>query len=401
MNRKYKKVHIWEFPPTKTFIRLNDKFRRRLFLNIKTKIGNVNFLKLLEKKGMNYGIYRKYNSATLHTWRDGHKRDRGKIKKTNIPLWVLIEASKILSNSPQPNNKFMKEIEKNVVYYTGWGMAAPITNPNLPLLFTPEMISILFHLCGDGHVGTGKGDCSHYRQVNQEVLNFFRQKLENVFGNFETSRRDRTRVIIPRIITDFYRYYFDIEDFSWDKVRIPEKIKNLQKNFLLAGLSAFIVDEGHIEDFVEIYSKNYELLNDILEITLKLGYKASPIKKKYKHGKFDSYRFTISPESLVSMHEDIKNLQKKFPTCGMMHKDIQLKQIVKIRSRKWKRRGFGKTKKLILKFLKNGKMTARELALKLSIKVSSTREHLLQLEKKGLIERKGNKGRAILWNLKS
>lgn len=35
----YKKIHIWEFPPTRTFIYLDEKFREKLFNEIKYKKG--------------------------------------------------------------------------------------------------------------------------------------------------------------------------------------------------------------------------------------------------------------------------------------------------------------------------------------------------------------------------
>ena len=35
--KEYKKIHIWEFPPTLTFIKLNEKFRIKLFKELKFK----------------------------------------------------------------------------------------------------------------------------------------------------------------------------------------------------------------------------------------------------------------------------------------------------------------------------------------------------------------------------
>jgi hypothetical protein len=361
----------------------------------------ADFLNFLRERSRSYKIRRKYNSGNFYTWKIGYKKVASERREVKIPLWVLIEISKALSNTSNEDNEIAREIEKNVVYYSSWGMGAPITNPKLPLRFTPELISIFFHLCGDGHVGIGQGDCSHYRQTNRITINLFRQKLKNVFGDFRTSQKDSFRVIIPRIITEFYRHYFAVKDFSWKAVRIPRRINELPKNFLLAGLAAFIVDEGRVEDFVEIYSKNKKLLSDIREIVINLGYKVSPIRPKYRYGKLDTYRFTIQPESLVKLYKDIKLLQHKFETCGLAHKENKLKQAVKVRNRKWKRRKFGKTKEMILMLLKKHNMKAWELASKLNIRVSSTREHLLQLERKGLVKRGGKRRRAIIWSLRT
>lgn len=397
MTQKYKRIHIWNFPPTRTFIYLKREFRKELFSLIKDKLRTKDLIKLLKEKSLNYGITRKYKEYHLHTWRSGYKREKGRIKKICIPLWVLIEMSKLLSNSNLINNKIMRRIERNILFYKGWGKSTPIVNPKLPILFTPEMVSVFFHLCGDGHVGSGR-DTSHYRQTSQQALYNFLKKLQNVFGKFRVSIVEESKLFIPRIITDFYKHFFQINSFGWNKARIPKKIKNLPKEFLIAGLTAFIVDEGCVGDFIEIYSKNRQLLNDILEITLKLGYKVSTIKKKYRYGKFDTYRFIISSKSLISLFKDIKHVEKRFQTCNILHKSAQLEWIVKVKNRKWERRSFGKTKELILKFLRSSKMTAPELALKTTIRISSIREHLLQLEKMGLIKRVGKNGRAILWS---
>ncbi|MFH8092947.1 MAG: hypothetical protein QXM38_03330, partial [Candidatus Aenigmatarchaeota archaeon] len=109
-------------------------------------------------------------------------------------------------------------------------------------------------------------DASHYRQTNQDALNNFLKKLQNSLGRFEIRKPEKSKLIIPRIITDFYKHYFNISKFSWKDSRIPTNVKNFSKDFLVAGLASFIIDEGHIGDFVEIYSKNYNLLHDILEI---------------------------------------------------------------------------------------------------------------------------------------
>jgi len=395
---KYKEIHIWDFPSTKIFVHLNNKFRCRLLFEIREKIGVDKALKIINQKSINYNPKKKYkyNSSHFYDWKRGFKKEKDHTDKINIPLWVLIEISKILSKSNDADNVHMKEIEKHISYYTGIGKAIPITKPKLPLLLTPEMISVIFHLCGDGHIGIGT-DVSHYRQTNISGLYFFLQKLQNVFGEFRINIFENSKLVIPRVIIDFYKYYFKLEGHSWDTVRIPKDVKDMPKDFLLAGLTAFIVDEGHISDFIEVYSKNYHLIKDISMIALKLKYKISKIGKKYRYGKFDSYRFIIRPESLTNMYREIESFQKSFSLCGLGHKTGYLKQIVKIRNRKWKRRGFGITKKLIIDFLKDNKATTREISIKLNIRLSSIREHLLQLEKRNLVNRAGKESRQILW----
>ncbi|GEM_PF-2518199 len=394
MEEKYKEVHIWEFPPTEIFIRLNDEFRKRIFSIIKDNFVIKDFVFLINQRAEKYGIERNYNTSNFRSWRVGLKKTKEKTIEVNIPLWVLIEISKLLSDSSSPDNKLMKKAEKEIEYYAASGNSLRVNDPNLPVLFTPEMVSVLFHFCGDGHIGTGT-DQSHYRQTNTVNLKNFEKKLRKCFGDFEVRIYENSKLLIPRPITQFYIHHFYEGELS-SSIGIPEHIKTLPKKFLVAGLAAFIVDDGHMSDALEIYSKNCELAKDIFQIARKLGYKTS-INKKYRYGKFDTYRLIISLESLPQFYKDIKSLSKEFPTCDLASKMAYLEQFIRRKNRKWDRRPPGKTKELIIKFLEKDLNTANELATKLNIRPASLREHLLHLEEENLIKRVGKDGRKVIW----
>ncbi len=394
MEEVYEEVHIWEFPSTEIFIRLNDGFRKRIFSVIKDNFVIKDFVSIINQRAKKYDIERSYNTSNFRSWRVGLKKRKEKTIEVNIPLWVLIEISKLLSDSSNPGNKLMRKAEKEIKYYASSGNSLQVNDPNLPVLFTPEMVSILFHFCGDGHIGTGT-DQSHYRQTNTVNLENFEKKLRNSFGDFEVRIYESSKLLIPRPITQFYIHHFYKDEFS-SSVGIPEHIKTLPKKFLVAGLAAFIVDDGHMGDALEIYSKNCELAKDIFQIARKLGYKTS-INKKYRYGKFDTYRLIISLKSLSQFYKDIKSLSNEFPTCDLASKMAYLEQFVHRKNRKWKRRPPGKTKELIIKFLEKDVNTAKELATKLNIRTASLREHLLQLEEKNLIKRAGKDGQKIVW----
>ena len=74
----------------------------------------------------------------------------------------------------------MRIIEKNIELYTSWGKSNPILNPKLPLQLTPEMVSVIFHFMGDGHIGDAPEETSSYRQMNKQGLNNFLLKLRNI-----------------------------------------------------------------------------------------------------------------------------------------------------------------------------------------------------------------------------
>jgi len=318
--KKYQDIHIWEFPPTLTFIGLKEDFRIKLFRNLKLQSKSITYLlNQINKSAIKYGIKRKYNFGHLSSWIKGYKKDRGKIRTINIPLWIIIELSRIISK--KENEKVLLEIEKNIEYYTGTGRSHHITNPKLPLLLTPEMVSVIFHFVGDGHIGK-KEVVSSYRQMNKQSLNNFLNKLKSIFGDFDYPYKEfnNGRLNIPKIITEFYLYYFKLPNTNTFESYIPENIKRLEKEFLLAGLISFIVDEGHVGEVITIYGKNPKLMNDVREISIKCGYQTHPLREKYARGKFDVYRFSISSKSYNRFYQDIINLSKKFPSCTLVHK---------------------------------------------------------------------------------
>ena len=322
--KKYKEIHLWDFPPTLTFVRLKKEFRISFFKKLKEIVrSREGLLEYFNKSSKKYGINRRYNSGHLSYWKIGKKLDRGKIKNINIPLWLLIEASKIISKNK--NKKVLRKIEKNIEYYTGSGKSHPILNPKLPLYLTPEMVSIIFHFMGDGHIGK-KAEVSSYRQMNKKGLNNFLKKLQNIFGSFNYPKKEfrNGRLNVPKIITEFYVSYFRLPNTNTFEAYVPENIKKLKKEFLLAGLISFIVDEGHVGEVITIYGKNKRLMNDIREIGIKCGYLCHPLREKYAYGKFDVYRFSISSKDYSKLYSDMKQLCILFPTCSLVQKNDRL-----------------------------------------------------------------------------
>lgn len=320
--KNYKKIHIWEFPPTLTFVRLGRSFRVKLFEDAVARLGSEEkLLYFLNNCSLKYGIKRRHTRLSIYSWKMGEKLDKGSVKSINIPLWVLIELSKIISKTKSVVNNTMRTIEKNVDYYTGWGKSNPIIKPKLPLYLTPELVSVIFHFMGDGHIGR-PGVSSSYRQMNREGLSNFLLKLNNLFGDFEYSRNEFAdgRLNIPKIITEFYKYYFKLPNTNTFTAYLPDRIKSMDKEFLLAGLLSFIVDEGHIGEVLTIYSKNRRLLNDVREIAIKCGYECHVIREKYAYGRFDVYRFSISSKSYHKLNDDLNKLSLSFPTCSLAHK---------------------------------------------------------------------------------
>lgn len=390
--KNYQKIHIWEFPPNKTFVFIKDNFRKRLFSDLKKDKTYQEIAEILNEKSVAYREQTLFNGGHIWFWNAGYKKDRGRKTNINIPLWALIEIAKLLSSDYR---KFLVKLEKNIKLYTSRGRGKSIKNPKLPVLLTPETISIIFNLCGDGHIGQGE-DYSSYRQTNKEALNCFIKKLENTFGGFEISVFEDSKLVIPKIITDFYQYYFNLNTLEWDVARIPDKIKNMPKDFLIAGLASFIIDEGHISDTIEIYSKNKELSLDIKEILSRLGYKTYGPREKYKNGKLDSYRTYIALENAQKLFNDILEVSKKFPTCALAHKMVLLERIVKRQNRSYTKTSNGFTKTKVLELIESGPKTIDELSAFLNIGRSSVRQHVDELLKQQKIRKNYSKGKRYM-----
>lgn len=386
----YPEIHIWDFPPTKTYLRINE-YRIELLNQFIKKIGTHKKAgEFLSQQSKNYGKPTTCGTGAIIIWSKGKRYSGNGLRY--IPLSAAIEISKVLSNSGEIDNPIMRKIEENIEYILGRANGTKVYT-KFPLQMTPELVSIIFHFCGDGFLADNPQSSSSYKQVNRQGLMNFAQKLQNSFGQFrlDEGTLNDYKVLIPRVISDFYRHYFKIDNLRWDVARIPSTVKNLSKEHLLAGLTSFIVDEGHIGDSIEIYSANQFLLSDIEEIIKNLGYSSNGIHAKPRKNGCD-YRIYISCKSAVRFNEDIQKLKKTFPTCDLVHKQSKLRDIVQSQTRTYVRKGNGVAKQEILELLEKNQHSAYELAQKLRIKPSSVRGHLVQMEKIKQVQRETKEG---------
>lgn len=383
---QYPEIHIWDFPPSKTYIRLNDDYREKLIRkyisHFRTNRVAVNHLNNMSSK---YGEQKHYCHGQTANWIRG--RIKTKNRNTNVPLWAILEMSMVLANSENADNNISREAESNIGFYCGRGYSTNVYG-KFPLHLTPELVSAVFHLCGDGFLADKPESTSSYRQVNHQGLMNFAQKLQNSFGHFEMNQNtiNNWKILIPRVISDFYKHYFQLGNLRWNYARIPKSIKAMPKNYLLAGLTSFMIDEGHIGDNLEIYSGNIELLEDIREIAMKIGYSCNGPYVKAKTQLRD-FRLYISLKSVIPLSNDIKELVKEFPTCDFAHKQTSFDMIVKRNNPASKRGKNGVTKQKILALLSGKQMSTIELCTQIIISPSTLKEHLRDLEKEGKVKR--------------
>ena len=105
-----------------------------------------------------------------------------------------------------------------------------------------------------------------------------------------------------------------------------------EQEFLLAGLLAYIVDDGCISNGIEIYGSNKKVMDSLGEITSRLGYENSGVKLKAKRGYrthlSDHFRLRLTHAGCKKLFSDMEELREKFPTCYLAQKQEKFEKMV-------------------------------------------------------------------------
>ena len=177
-------------------------------------------------------------------------------------------------------------------------------------------IFILGYLMGDGCV---EGQ-PYYSQQNKQGLENFKDKVQFVFGKFESKNHDK-ELFIPKLVPKFIKLYYKIKSFSTHKTRVPQKLFKEPELHKLSFLSSFLIDEGGISDKISIHSSNYKVLEGLRMISLSLGIKVLLIENIR-----DMYELKISreKENILNLIRKLNYLKEKFPLCDLVHKQYKL-----------------------------------------------------------------------------
>jgi len=382
-------INLEDFPSNKIYVRLNKNFMNYLINGTLKKL-NFNSLvqlaNLINSVALKYNINYKINGGDIKRWSIGSYIDKrtGNIHNKFIPLWIALELIKFTKTS-------IKYLQAAVSSYRSGGSGNIVFSPKLPIKITPELVSIIIHLMGDGYAGD---HTPQYSQKNDNTRQEFIQKIKNCFGPFEEKHCSDKEVRFPKAVTDILIYYFGIRSFMSRDARIPKGIFKLSKQHKLACLTAFIVDEGSIRDTVQLLSANPNLLSDIKKIAEMCDYTCAPIRYEKRAKEFV---FGIRNESVTKLLVNINNLQKSYHLCGLAHKYEKLTLLVHIiKNPNSRKPGFAKLK--ILKALSDRPVTALELANRLRFLYGVTRAHLAKLYESGFVERLPSE-KGYLWKI--
>lgn len=381
-------ISICDFPEDKIYVLLDKTYRMELIEFCINKIGLKNYFEL--SIWINKKFKTRFNGGDVKYWIEGERLDKrtGKIHPKFMPLWLVLNLVKLY-------NKGINQLDAKVVSYRSGGKGLIIKGPVLPIKITPELDSIVMHLFGDGAAGDFTPS---YTQKNKESLDNFIKKLENCFGGFERSiyfTQGKYQIKFPKAMTDVLSKYYSIKSYRSYESEIPKHILERAKEFKLACLLAFIVDEGNIRDVISLYSVNKNLIHGIRKLCLDCNYNCSEIKLNKKAR---CYLFTISNSNIQKLYEDILKLNEEFPTCNLSFKENDLRFILnrrKLRNPKDK----ALTQKIILNLIEEGPLSARQISKRMNYAYCTIIHNLEELYENNKVSRVKGFNKTYSWKL--
>ncbi len=383
MNEDKIQITLEDFPDD-IYIQFEDEFRAEFFKTA-WKI-NKSYRHLAKKIGV--------SNTTMLSFRRG--KDTVKLDRA-----ISIKRLKdILSHCKESENPIfdINIVQKHVKYIRArHGMK--IYNPKLPIWDSIELREIVTHLLCDGSALIEKQTNSKYALTDFNAVEEFKDKL-SIFGSnldmqiTETKYNNHYKICyvmgFSKAITYILTHKFKI-DFRGTKARLPLEFLKGNRDLLCAIVRAFLIDEGCIHDRNIIFcSGNLNLLNDLREICLLLGYKCQNMRNK-NNSVFYLY---ISPDSFENVYRDLRNLKP----LSIKDKQQRLDLGHSILANK---PDFSKLDEDIKRVLLSGPATSVEISKVLFVNSKTIYERLNKMHRANVVNkyRKSNSGRggSLVW----
>tara|TARA_Y100000034_G_C6909945_1_gene423959 strand:- start:1683 stop:2861 length:1179 start_codon:yes stop_codon:yes gene_type:complete len=376
------KIHIWNLPLDKVYIKLNKVRKELINESIKEsdKIISGKFrrkagklIKFLNNKSIKYNTKQIKSDRIIFHWKKGD---------CFIPLWAITEMSKLAKCFP------IGKIEKAIIFYKAKS-GSYIVKSKFPLEINPEMVALYFHLFGDGSFSE-KNSTAVYSQLDKKTRNNFIKKLECAFGKFNSSKIKGSKYsfVFPSIFANILKHTFNVNTFLSDRGRIPKKIKELPNILKFSGVIAFLIDEGYIGDNITFSSSNKLFLKDFGELLLSIGFDS----------KISNNILTLKNNDIPKFYENYLKLISISPYCNLTFKEDRLKLLYNVNKRS---RGHNFTKEIIknyqnkiLQLLEYNKLKTNDIRLALfneyniTISYTTLRRLLRSLEREKLIKKR-------------
>jgi len=368
MLNRFPDIHIYDLPFKNIIcVKLDKSFLELLLKKLKSKYKKRRIIYNELNISLTYQSFSNYLNMSYRAFRS------------------LDIMSKLCKLSEIP----LEELEKNIIQYRTSRGRVTIVNPNLPIEVTPIFDMLIIHLMADGCCMRFKNkDTIYYcyRQFNEIFRNLFIKKAEFVFGNIYFPKKyfDKMRgVYLPEVPTLILLWYYNLkpEDFLTEKARIPAIFFSKSNDFLLATLLAFIIDEGNIDSSgICIRLKNKNLILDLKEVVKRIGYDSTVYRDK------KMWVLHLQVKATRSIYENYLSLNTIYKEISIGQKEDKLKLIVDRENKEWKNLGEGMVKNKIIKLVKDGDKSIKELSTALNVTRQGIRYHINDLRKLNIIK---------------
>ncbi len=375
-------INIWDIS-----YKINVKLNKQFYKNIKRLI----YKRHLTQRTA-YKIIKKEIGISFVTFHNILKNSYFH-KEFFVPLKIWLNLCKIL-------NIDLKELQRNIVSYKTSNGSNYISNPILPIKITPLFDMIIAHNIADGTViNPKKGRLPYfgYRQFDSLFRELYIRKLEAIFGKINYSLDyylDSTRPYCPPVLATlfFKNYNLNVKSFLSKTARIPPDILNKSKEYLIAVLIAFIIDEGNIDStLIVIRLKNIGLTKDLYKICKKLGYN-SKFSFSEEYG-----TLYILRQGMKLFFEDYKEIIIKYPEMNLGKIGSKIEKGLRIYDRPiYKSKG---NKKIILNLLKNEDLTVNQIAERVNMTRQGVRFHVKNLENEKHVFKKHFQSNNIVYSI--
>ena len=378
-----RKIHIWDLPIEKVYIKLKDNFRKDFFNKAHKKFNNWRLLG-------DYLDVKRGDTLLAKNWKKGN---------CCCPLNIILKIGKLTKISKYEIEKNISEIKyKTRINKRGGSSGKPIINPKLPIKVNEDFAEILGHICGDGTVNTDnpkKGIGVAYINSEYTLIKSFNKKMKRIFGEIEPKiyvrdglnyRRPNYYVQYPSIIALFVLSIFDYK--VNEGMDIPLFIFQMSKKAKARFLRAIFDDEGSVSENnknITFSLKPIKPLKNIVKLLNEFNIRTGSI-----HTGNDVSRFGIAEQN------SILNFQK-FISFEHPKKIKRLDNIIKT-GWKFKRYYNGEAKEKIIVLLKeNQNLNTKEISEILQRNKTTVKMHLNNLKEEGKIfnQRENNKNSII------
>lgn len=356
MSAENNAVHLWDLVNENVYVKLNDNFRSKLFTKAIKTLGNGKLVaKLL-----------KIDYQRFYKFKKGKHFIRLKI------LYRMVNECNLA--------KLKQDVEPHIEEIKLGPNGNPIKNPKLPLIFSLKISQISGHIIGDGCIKRDNILC--YTNKSEYLINELVEAIRNEVGEvnhssfYNTVAKDVRTVVFPGIVGLLFKRLIGPQ---YGKLKhIPNIILNSNVHSKSLFLRALFDDESSVSVSaycIHIKMTGKNLVNNIKKLLKELGIKSGKIAKTNDKWR-PRYILRLSGKQNLIAFRDLIGFAhpEKREKLNMMINQYQIYRLYELRS-------------LIPNILKeNGNMKVFELAKRLSRKDTTRfREHLLKLEKEGLI----------------